>query len=50
LQKICVVEAAFSDKTLWVDGEPSLLAEMENVLVMNVSISTQISRESDGSV
>jgi hypothetical protein len=35
-KEICVIETAFANEALWVNGKPSALAEIEDVVVMNV--------------
>jgi hypothetical protein len=51
-KQVCVIEATFADEPLWVNSKPSSLAEVKDIVVVDVSVqdadfagSRQLARE-----
>ena len=37
-KQVCVIETTFTDEPLWVNGKPSSLAEVKDIVVVDVSV------------
>jgi hypothetical protein len=37
-KEVCAIETTFTDKALWVNGKPTSLAEVKDIVVVDVSV------------